>query len=373
MIIDALGSTHHPVAAQLIPIRRCNLSCGYCSEYDKVSEPVPLEAMLERVDALAALGTSIVTLSGGEPLLHPDLDDIVRRIRQRGMMATLVTNGYLLSRERIIRLNRAGLDNLQISIDNILPDAISKKSLTLLEPKLRALADDAKFDVNVNVVCGGQACDPADVLRVADDATSLGFETTMGLVHDTSGQLKPLSDRHVRLVDDVRRRQTSFFELSNHTHFQRNLARGQTNDWLCRAGSRFLYICENGLVHYCSQRRGDPGVPLLAYTVADMDREFGNPKSCSPACTVGCVHHVSLLDALRERPVETLTERFTADASPRRLPAIVRGLIWLFVTNPCQGALKRLVRVALGIGRSGERVTSGRWSDPPLPEQTLEP
>src|SRR5436190_7731993 len=101
MIAAALKSPHHPILAQIIPIRRCNLSCAYCNEYDKVSEPVPTEEMLRRIDQLAALGTTAITFSGGEPLLHPELEKIVERIRQHGSIATLITNGYLLSAERI--------------------------------------------------------------------------------------------------------------------------------------------------------------------------------------------------------------------------------------------------------------------------------
>ena len=66
---------------QIVPIRRCNIDCGYCNEYDKVSPPVPTEAMLSRIDKLADLGTSVVAFSGGEPMLHPDLDVLIRRIR----------------------------------------------------------------------------------------------------------------------------------------------------------------------------------------------------------------------------------------------------------------------------------------------------
>ncbi len=80
MILKGLASTDHPILAHIIPIRRCNLSCAYCNEYDEVSKPVPLSVMLERIDRLAHLGTTIVTLSGGEPLLHPELDEIIARI-----------------------------------------------------------------------------------------------------------------------------------------------------------------------------------------------------------------------------------------------------------------------------------------------------
>src|SRR5512146_1833338 len=99
MIGKALASTRHPVLAHIIPMRRCNLSCAYCNEYDKVSEPVALATMFRRLDHLASLGTTIVTISGGEPLLHPELDRIIARIRAQGMIAGLITNGYLLTPE----------------------------------------------------------------------------------------------------------------------------------------------------------------------------------------------------------------------------------------------------------------------------------
>src|SRR5215831_11828153 len=75
----AFVATEHPLLAHLIPIRRCNLACKYCNEYDDVSKPVPTHVMFRRVDKLGALGTSVVTISGGEPLLHPELDEIIRR------------------------------------------------------------------------------------------------------------------------------------------------------------------------------------------------------------------------------------------------------------------------------------------------------
>jgi MoaA/NifB/PqqE/SkfB family radical SAM enzyme len=77
MLVRSLRFRYQPVAAHLIPIRRCNLSCTYCNEYDDHSAPVPTADILHRIDRLAGLGTGIVTLSGGEPLLHPDLDLIV--------------------------------------------------------------------------------------------------------------------------------------------------------------------------------------------------------------------------------------------------------------------------------------------------------
>jgi uncharacterized radical SAM superfamily Fe-S cluster-containing enzyme len=166
MVARALASTGHPVLAQIVPARFCNLSCGYCNEYDKVSEPVPLEEMYRRIDHLGRLGTAMIGISGGEPLTHPHLDDIIRRMRRTGAIAGMITNGYLLNVERIERLNRAGLDHMQISIDNLEPDEVSKKSLKVLDKKLEMLAEYAEFHVNINSVVGGGFKNPNDALVI---------------------------------------------------------------------------------------------------------------------------------------------------------------------------------------------------------------
>ena len=177
---------------QIIPTRFCNLSCAYCNEYDKVSEPVPLEEMLRRIDALGRLGTAMIGISGGEPLTHPQLDDIIRRMRKTGAIAGMITNGFLLSPERITRLNEAGLDHMQISIDNLEPDEVSKKSLKTLDKRLEMLAEYAEFHVNINSVVGGGIKNPNDALVISRRALELGFESTIGIIHDGDGQLKPL-------------------------------------------------------------------------------------------------------------------------------------------------------------------------------------
>jgi MoaA/NifB/PqqE/SkfB family radical SAM enzyme len=295
----------HPILAQIIPMRRCNLACAYCNEYDAVSPPVPLEQMLRRIDRLGELRTSIVTISGGEPLMHPELDAVIRRIRERGMIAGLITNGFYLGPERIRRLNEAGLEYLQISIDNVEPDSVSKKSLKTLDKKLVHLAEHARFQVNINSVVGGLK-NPEDALTIARRAAGLGFSVTVGILHDEKGQLAPLSPREVAIYDEiVRLGGTSFY--SRILDFQKNLIAGKPNDWRCLAGARYLYVCEDGLVHYCSQQRGYPGVPLEDYGVADIRREFRTEKSCAPYCTIGCVHRASALD--RYRPSEWLNRR----------------------------------------------------------------
>lgn len=295
MVLQGLVSTKHPMLAHIIPTRRCNLSCGYCNEYDDFSPPIPTDTMLRRIDLLAGLRTAVVTLSGGEPLLHPEVEAIIRRIRYHGMIAGIITNGYLLTPQKIRALNDAGLEHLQISIDNIQPDDVSMKSLKVLDKKLEFLAEHAEFSVNINSVIGGGIRNPEDALTVTKRAVGFGFASSVGIIHDHTGGLKPLTERERRVYQEIKGYETNR-GYSSINWFQENLARGQVNDWKCRAGARYLYICEDGLVHYCSQQRGHPGISLENYTVDDIEREYFTKKDCAPSCTIGCVQRVSIVD-----------------------------------------------------------------------------
>ncbi len=294
----AFVATDHPLLAHLIPIRRCNLACKYCNEYDDFSKPVPTHVMFRRVDKLGELGTSVVTISGGEPLLHPELDAIIRRIRHNGIVAGMITNGYLLMPDRIEKLNRAGLEWLQISIDNVNPDEVSKKSLKVLDKKLQMLAEYADFHVNINSVVGGGVHNPQDALTIGKRALELGFSSTIGIIHDGDGQLQPLGDEERRVYHEMKNLERRSFTRIN--SFQDNIALGKPNQWRCRAGARYLYVCEDGLVHYCSQQRGYPAIPLEKYSIEDIRREYLTEKSCAPHCTVSCVHQVSIFDLWRD-------------------------------------------------------------------------
>src|ERR1700752_327774 len=116
--------------------------------------------MFARLDRLADLGTTIITISGGEPLLHPELDRIIAHVRRRGMIAGMITNGYLM------------------------PDEVSKKSLKTLDKKLQLLAEHADFHVNINSVVGGGIQNPSDALVVGRPAAQLGFTSAIGLLYD---------------------------------------------------------------------------------------------------------------------------------------------------------------------------------------------
>ena len=308
-----VGSRYTPLLAQVVVTRRCNLACGYCNEYDDVSPPVPLHDLLATVAHLAALKTAAITFTGGEPLLHPELDTIIRAARDRGMIVTMITNGFRLSRKWIERLNAAGLHGMQISIDNLEPDDVSMKSLASVEGKLALLQKHATFKVNVNSVLGISTERTQDIVTVARTAAKYGLQHSVGVLHNQDGMLKPLSADQLGAYREVTRISPSIVHTLNYWLFQRNLMRGIANTWKCRAGARYLYVAEDGKVHWCSQQRGYPGIRLLDYTRADLKREFHTEKSCSPTCTLSCVHQMSMFDRYRGRQ--------NALAGPAKLPA----------------------------------------------------
>ena len=356
MVARALKSRRHPILAHIIPIRRCNLACAYCNEYDKVSSPVPTVEMVRRIDLLAALGTEIITFSGGEPLLHPDLDELIQRVRVHGRVATLITNGYLLGPERIRQLNRAGLEHLQISIDNLRPDDISKKSLQVLDRKLEWLAELAEFAVSINSVVGAGVKNAEDALIITRRALALGFDTTVGVIHDHGGQLVPLPDADRAVYEQIlKERKPGFWAFAYDNLFQTNLVAGQPNDWQCRAGSRYLYICEDGLVHYCSQQRGYPAIQLEKYTPEDLEREYWTKKPCAPYCTVSCVHRVAMIDMVREDPRTALRKFFPppAPGETAKLPVGVKVLSSLFLppenSGPQSGVTKAMAGAVMRV------------------------
>jgi hypothetical protein len=227
------------------------------------------------------------------------------------------------------------------------PDDMSKKSLKVLDAKLQMLAKHAAFSVNINSVLGGGLSNPEDALTIAKRAIELGLTATVGLIHNGHGRLILLTPDQLRVYSAITSLTAPFYTVQNQNDFQRNLAFGRPNDWQCGAGGRYLYICEDGLVHWCSQQRGYPAIPLAEYTTEDVRRESTSEKSCAPLCTVSCVHRVALLDRIRTRPIEALDEIMPASASGA---ASVRVLRWMFVTGAHRDRFRAVAARLLGSG-----------------------
>jgi len=289
---------YSPFLAQMVVTRRCNLACAYCNEYDRESPPVPIETLRARVDKLRSLGTFAIEFSGGEPLLHPDIVSLVAHCTSRGFFRRmLITNGLLLDGVRIWELGRAGLTDLQISVDGVSRSEATKKTLDVLGKKLELLSKEATFRVTINAVIG--SANPRDAAEVLRLARSLGFIPRVGLIHDGGGAIKLNDEQRAAYHDLSRALGKGQFRLAR--EYLPKLLAGKPAPFKCRAGSRYLYVDELGKVSYCSQKRDWFSKDLLDYTCADLVRQFHQPKACADWCTIGCVRNNSKLDELRSQ------------------------------------------------------------------------
>lgn len=284
-----------PFLAQLVVTRRCNLSCGYCSEYDSTSQPIPFDTLQNRLDKLRQLRTWAVALMGGEPTLHPDLLHIFGEMRRLGFRRRMMTtNGILLTKELIEGLNTQGMTDLNVSVDGVKRSPTTMKVLETLQTRLELLAQHARFRVVLSTVIG--SAPPEEVHKVVDFATSHGFSPRVLLLHDESGQIG-LSPDQLALYAEVKRRLgRAAREAGN---YRDRLIHGGQAPFRCRAGARYLYVDEFGMVCWCAQTRTTFRKPLLDYVLDDLREQFYTGKSCQATCSVGCVRTVSGYDAWR--------------------------------------------------------------------------
>jgi MoaA/NifB/PqqE/SkfB family radical SAM enzyme len=314
---------------QLIVTRRCNLSCGYCNEFDKVSQPVPYETLTRRIDHLTdELGVTIMDFLGGEPLLHPRMADLIAYARSKGCWTNIITNGLLLSADKIQQLNEAGLNSMCVSIDRITPTSFTHKGLKPLRKRMRILRERARFSVETNAVLCEETMDEFEAL--VTELKDLGFPVRCGVRHyqgrlDLNGTIRAKFDwfnanyKHWRIAPmlDLHRKRL------NH----------QPADWKCTGGYKFLYVDEFGTVKACSQVALPQSVNVLDLRALDL-KANDTHKSCESDCGVSCVIQTSLVTIQPVRFVarcmqHIITEKFRPTVTtepPSALPPTAAAL-----------------------------------------------
>ena len=275
---------YSPFLAQVVVTRRCNLECGYCNEYDKHSNPVPLEVIKKRLDKLKSLGTFAVEFTGGEPLLHSDIIEIVRYAGQlKFVKVMMISNGYLFTEDIVHQLNKAGLNELQISVDGVQVNRTTSKVRNPLRKKRSMLVKEAEFKVVLSAVLGSAPLE--EVLEVVSFAVGKGVRPRVLVLHNDKGQLK-MDSSELQVFAKIKAAiGDNFCEARD---YRSVIVRKGMAPFKCRAGSRYLYISEFGVVHWCSQTREKFGVLLNEYSWEELRRQFNNYKKCNAKCTIGC-------------------------------------------------------------------------------------
>lgn len=300
-----------PIAAHLYVTDRCNLDCFYCSEYDNSVPHPSLDDLKRWIDKIKELGCLRIGLQGGEPLMHPDIVEVVRHCKSLDLKTTMSTNGLLLSRELVQGLEQAGLDGLQVSVDRMTPLPSTRKSLKSIVPKLRYL-EGSSIRFNITGVLFAETL--AEAYQVLDWGLSRSISTHARLVHAGPGgsfQVDPGEKEGLAAFLDYEMEKKKQGETV-HTNwrtlrYQKALLDREEVDWTCLAGYKYFFVSSQGKFWLCSMNR-TPNVDLM-----DVDREmlrgYFHKKECQDGCGVYCVVSESLASSQRLR---YLTERATS-------------------------------------------------------------
>lgn len=275
--------------AQVVVTDDCNLSCSYCDEYTPGAPKVPIAELKRRVDKLDALGVQVYDFLGGEPLMHPQIADLVRHVKSKrggSNLVTVITNAFLLSERIIHELNAAGLDFMQVSVDSVRPVPGSYKSLKSVLPRLRLLAREARFKVKIQTVLNDDTLETYDEFRaqLADLPFTFGFS----IMHGAGGKIAIRGQKFNRILEKY-----GAFEGVNFypDHLREMLVGDFSRPWKCLAGFKFLYVNARGNVQWCAQQR-EYAFPLEQMTTRELTRN-DHHKPCESGCALGCVRMVS--------------------------------------------------------------------------------
>jgi len=278
-----------PMYAQVVVTDDCNLTCAYCDEYTPGAPGVPLEELKDRVNKLDDLGVMVYDFLGGEPLMHPDLPTLLAHTKTKrsgSNVVTVITNGFFLTKRVIERLNDSGLDYLQVSVDSIEPTRGSNKSLKSVMPRLRLLAQAAKFQVEVQTVLNEETLPEYD--RFRELTKDLPFKFGFSIMHGRGGRIAIQGEKFLDLVERY-----GVFDGTNlyGQHVQEMLLGDFSRSWKCLGGFKFLYVNAKGSVQWCAQQR-DYHFRLQDMNLKEL-RGNDHHKPCEPGCCLGCVRLIS--------------------------------------------------------------------------------
>ncbi|MBA3010210.1 MAG: heme b synthase [Proteobacteria bacterium] len=125
------GLPGHPPKANTIRLvawettRRCNLKCKHCraaAEDHPYEDELSTEASFRLLDQIREVGTPIIILTGGEPLLREDIYDIAAYGTKIGLRMVMAPNGTLITKESVEKLKASGIKRISISLDGSTPE-----------------------------------------------------------------------------------------------------------------------------------------------------------------------------------------------------------------------------------------------------------
>ena len=260
-----------PVIPYLFTEWKCNLDCHYCWSYNNRVKGMTEDTAKRSIDWLHSLGSRVLALMGGEPLLRPNLiHKVVYYSAKKDIFVYLPTNGRLMKPDVIDRLGDAGLATVNLAVDSVrerkeLPKALEpiRSYFDYLVKRQHYYGYTVMFNINI---CRTNIEDVKELTEIAHDAgiatdyhineTPMTEQTHFKHLNENSTYITPEDWSKVDdLLDylDAKRRNEGYKMANQSKHMQdmKDLMRGEIPPWKCRAGQNSLIIRTDGTLAPC--------------------------------------------------------------------------------------------------------------------------
>lgn len=299
----------------------CNMKCGYCAIWQNQlpEQKATRERVFRRMDEAADMGVFAWSMSGGEPLMNPNVPDYIEHASSKGFFTSMPTNGLALQKyaEACVKL-----DQLEVSIDTLDREKFKqRRGIDGLPTILKALDYISDKRLEHNIIQINAAVDDSnleDLPALAEFCEERGFLLHTEAVHNvvrTTYQTGDVEmeqaalDRVAEYVLDLKKRYKCVRFYTDYYRFYRN--GGFTKKFPCRSASHLINMRPDGSIQFpcafVSKHRGLPEMTLQEIydspEVREIIRQSPDMWDFCKGCKIGCPYEVS---AYRNSPLTAL-------------------------------------------------------------------
>jgi MoaA/NifB/PqqE/SkfB family radical SAM enzyme len=260
-----------PIIPYLFTEWKCNLDCHYCWSYNNTVKGMTEDVAKRSIDWLHSIGSRVLALMGGEPLLRPNfIHKIVYYSAKKDIFVYLPTNGRLLKPDLIDRLGDAGLATVNLAVDSVKERKSLPKALEPIRSHFDYLVKHYRrygYTIMLNInICRNNLDDVKELTEIAHDngvatdyhinETPMTEQSHFKHLNENSTYLTPEDWPKVdALLDYLNdKRVNEGYKMVNpiqHMEDMKQLMRGEVPPWQCRAGQNSLIIRTDGSLAPC--------------------------------------------------------------------------------------------------------------------------
>ncbi len=307
-----------PFYAHFYVTEQCNLQCKMCNIWKRKSKEMTIKEIEQCAKILKELKAQNIVITGGEPLLRPDIADIVMLLHDYGFSIRLQTNGTLITERKIRALTEAGLQNITISLDTLDHEKFdwicgSKDILQKVEKSLDIAADYMKGFIVVNIAVSRiNISELPDIVRFVHSKGAYASIVPVHLQPDKSNQgfcygyhqemlfsNEALSEIEKVYAEIMKMKKESYRIINSRKFLKASLDYFRTGDysWNCKAGERFFVVYPDGGVAPCDVFPALFNIKsngLKKFRSADYQESVRHLREGCSGCMIGCWRETNL-------------------------------------------------------------------------------